>query len=143
MSQVMYGLEVISGTSHTLFTRLKYIVNTIVRFVYNIRRRDHISGHVERFLGFPFENFVNHRNLLLFHRIVKSGRPVAICEAFSFSRSTRNPQILFRRISMSMYEKSYVVRVARCWNRLPYELRIFSHSNNVFRVKLFQYFVIP
>lgn len=141
MSQVIYGLEVTSGTTGTILTRLKYIVNAIVRFVYNVRRRDHISGHVKRFLGFSFENFVKYRNLLLFHRIVKSGRPLAICDAFSFSRSVRNPQILIDRIQMSMYEKSYLVRIARCWNRLPYELRIFSHSNNVFRVKLFKFFV--
>lgn len=141
MSQVIYGLEVTSGTTGALLTRLKYIVNTIVRFVYNVRRRDHISGHVKRFLGFSFENFVKYRNLLLFHRIVKSGRPSAICDAFSFSRSVRNPQILIERIQMLMYETSYLVRIARCWNRLPYELRVFSHSNNVFRVKLFNFFV--
>lgn len=45
MSQVLYGLEVVSGTTGIHFNRLKHIVNTIVRFVYNVRRRDHISGY--------------------------------------------------------------------------------------------------
>lgn len=140
MSQVLYGLEVVSCTIGTNFTRLKRIVNNIVRFVYNVRRWDHISDYVQRFLGCSFEDFVKYRSLILFHKVIKSGKPLALCEQFVFSRSTRNPHVFIPRIVRGMFERSYVVRVARCWNRLPYELRIFSHTSNVFRLKLLRHF---
>lgn len=140
MSQVLYGLEVFSGTIGVNFNRLKRIVNTIVRFVYNVRRRNHISGYVHRFLGCSFNNFVKYRNLILFHDIIKNDRPLPLCKSFVFSRSARNRQIFIPRIIRTIYERSFVVRVARSWNLLPRDLRIFSQSNNAFRLKLLTHF---
>lgn len=140
MPQILYGLEVISGTSAGNFLKLKKLTNTVVRFVYNIRRREHISEHVKLFLGTSFSNYVDQRNIYLFHKVIKTGLPAPLCDLFHFSRSSRNSQIVIPRIFNSTFEKSFVVRVARCWNQLPIELRIFSHSNNAFRLKIFNYF---
>ena len=136
MPQVLYCLEVISGCSAFSINRLKCIGNTIVRFVYNIRRWCHISAYVQKFLGCSFKNFVKYRNLALFYNIIKNSYPSNLCNKFIFLRSSRNPQIYIPRIFKLSFERSFVVRIARCWNYLPYELRIFSHSNNVFRLKL-------
>lgn len=140
MSQILYGLEVFSGTIQANFTKLRRIVNSVVRFVYNVRRRDRISCFVKRFLNCSFKRFVECRNLLLFHNAFANIRPVPLRRIFVFSRSTRNPQLFIPRIRRNIYARSYAVRVARCWNRLPHELRIFSHSNNVFRLKLFDFY---
>lgn len=51
ISQIQYGIGVISGTISLHFDRLKRIVNTITRCIYNIRRWDHISDYANRFLG--------------------------------------------------------------------------------------------
>lgn len=142
MSQLLYGLEVVSGSIGSCLVKLKRIVNAIVRFVFNVRRRDHISGYVHRFLGCSFKNFVAYRNLALFYNVVKRAMPLPLRRSFIFSRSTRNPQIFIPRIYRSIYSRSFLVRIARSWNCLPYELRIFSHSNNVFRLKLLQHFSI-
>lgn len=140
MPQILYGLEVISGTSVGYFLKLKKVFNTVVRFVYSIRRWEHISEHVKLFLGTSFNNYVDQRNLFLFHKVIKTGLPAPLCDFFNFSRSSRNPQIVIPRIFNSTIEKSFVVRVARCWNQLPIELRVFSHSNNAFRLKICNYF---
>ena len=140
MSQVFYGLEVISGTVSTNLSRLNRIVNTIVRFVYNVRRRDHISLYVERFLGCSFPNFLKLRCLIHFYRAMGTGFPLPLLNGFTFSRSIRNPQIVIPRIINTFYERSFLIRVARVWNYLPLELRIFSHSNNAFRKKLLNFY---
>lgn len=140
MPQICYGLEVISGTLAYIMARLKRIVNAIVRFAYSIKRRGHISEHVETFLGCSFNDFISFRNLLFFFRVIKRGHPLQLCAKFTFSRSTRNPQIVIPRIRCSFLERSFVVRVARCWNFLPVDLRLFSHSNNAFRLKLLVHF---
>lgn len=141
MPQIIYGLEVISGTPACNFLKLKRVMNTVVRFVYNIRRRQHISDHVKLYLGTSFSNFVDLRNLILFYKVIKSGLPVPLFDCFNFSRSSRNTQIVIPRIFNSVFERSFLIRVARCWNQLPIELRVFSHSNNAFRLKLFNYFL--
>lgn len=140
MSQILYGFEVFSGTCAMNLKRVHRLINVIVRFVYNIRRRQHISHYFCDFIGCTFEQFVMHRNLILFHKVIKSNKPFPLCRSFTFSRSTRNPQIIIPRISSSFFEKSFMVRIARWWNQLPVSLRIFSHSNNAFRLKLWRCF---
>ena len=140
MSQILYGLEVISGTIATNLSRINRIVNTIVRFVYNVKRREHISRYVKSFLGCSFVDFIKLRGLIHFYKAMRASFPLPFLKTFTFSRSTRNPQIFIPRIANSFYERSFLVRVARCWNHLPIELRIFSHSNNAFRLKLLRFF---
>lgn len=140
MPNILYCLEVFSGATATRLKILERAVNSITRFVFNVRRREHISEYVKNFLGCYFFQFVNIRNLVFFYNIIKSGVPNILINKFSFSRSTRNKQILIPQIRCSFFGRSFVVRVARCWNCLPYDLRIFSHSNNVFRLKLLRSF---
>lgn len=140
MPQILYGLEVVSGTFDYNLQKLNRIMNTVVRFVYNVRVRDHISRFVRDFLGTSFRRYVDLRNTIFFYKVVKSGVPVPLCGYFNFSRSSRSTHIILPRIFRSIFERSFTVRVARCWNLLPAELRIFSHSNNVFRLKLIAFF---
>lgn len=140
MSQITYGLEVISGTAGYLLNRIKRLVNAIVRFVYNVRRRDHISPYVKRFLGYSFDNFVLFRNLLMLHKLIKNGKPVALYNSFQLSPRLRNPHFIYPRIFKALFSKSFLVRVIGYWNSLPLELRIFTQSNNVFRLKLMKHF---
>lgn len=51
MSLVLYGLEVIYGTLGEHLNMLGSIVNNIVRFVYNVCRRDSVFGFEKQFLG--------------------------------------------------------------------------------------------
>lgn len=139
MPQILYGIEVISGINSFNFLRLKRVMNTITRFVYNIKRQEHISEHVKLFLGLSFNNFVELKNIVFFYKVVSCGKPSLLCNCFSFSHSIRNPQIIIPRIFNSVFERSFLVRIARFWNQLPIELRVFSQSNNAFRLKLFNY----
>lgn len=47
---------------------------------------------------------------------------------------------LFRGFEKNVYARSFLVRTARYWNHLPYNLRIFSHYNNVFGLKIMHNF---
>lgn len=140
MSQVTYGLEVVSGAVGIHLVRLKRIVNSIVRFAYNVKRREHISSYVYSFLGCSFQNFIKYRGLTMFHKVIKMCGSSELSRAFILSRFNRNPHFVLPRILKSSFEKSFVVRIIRCWNILPYELRTFSQSNNVFRLKLLEHF---
>ncbi|KNC28047.1 hypothetical protein FF38_06830 [Lucilia cuprina] len=45
MPLILYALEVFSGTCSRQLDKVKRLVNSIVRFVYGVRRREHISGY--------------------------------------------------------------------------------------------------
>ena len=139
MTHVLYGLEVVSGTTSYNITRLNRITNMIARYVYNVSLRTHISGYLKQFLGCSFRNFISYRNMLMFFKVIKSGCPVQLRSEFTFSHSSRNPQVIIPRIRASVFERSFLVRIARCWNYLPLELRLFSQSNNAFCLKLMRY----
>lgn len=141
MPQLIYCIEVFSGSSNDTIAKLKRSMNMIARFVFHVNRREHISSYVCQFLGCSFPNFIKFRNFILFYNIIKNGFPSQLVEKFEFLSSTRNPQIFIPRIYRLSFERSFVVRIARCWNYLPFELRVFSHSNNVFRLKLQKYLV--
>lgn len=139
MSHINYCLEVISGTSAIQLSRIEKIVNSIVRYVYGLRRYDHTSSYVIRFLGVPFKKYVDLRILLCFYKIVTSNLPPSLRCRFNFCRSSRNPQLLFPQFTSNVAERSFVVRVSRLWNHLPLTLRNFSYTVNVFVEKCLQY----
>lgn len=45
----MCGLEIYSGTVGTHLNKLKRLLNMVVRFVFNVQRRDHIPLYVKQF----------------------------------------------------------------------------------------------
>lgn len=140
MSQLSYCLDVYSCTSLGNLGKIKLLINKIVRFVFNLKRREHVSVFVARFLGCSFSNFLNIKLLISFYRIVKSSTPNYMVQPIHFIHSSRNIQIFIPRISTSLFEKSFIVKSARIWNNLPASLRLFHFSILNYRSKLFQYY---
>ena len=99
MSHILYGFEVYSGTCAVHMRKINYLINVVVRFVYNICRREIISQQFIRFFGYTFKYLVTYRNLLFFYRVIRNCKPVTLYRNFVFSRSTRNPQICLPRIN--------------------------------------------
>lgn len=139
-SVISYCIEVISGTTHEYLMKLEKLFNIIVRYVYNLRRFDHISAHAVLFLGVSFSTFVKQRVVSFLYKCICLNLPGFQRDRLVFSRSTRNTQIIFPHFSTSLYERSFIVRSARIWNQLPAELRQFSFSRGVFR-RMFENFV--
>lgn len=141
MSHINYCLEVISGTTACNLAKVERILNSIVRYVYGLRRFDHISVYVIRFLGMPFKTYVNLRVLQCFYKLITFNSPPLLCSRFAFCRSSRNPQLLIPRFVSVIFERSFVVRVSRLWNHLPLSLRNFSFSNYVFKCRCIDHFL--
>lgn len=140
MSHVNYCIEVDSGTLAYNIAKIGLIIKRIVRFVYGIRYRDHVSGAIKSFLGCSLEQYIQLRNLIFFYKIIKTGVPEHLLSKFIFLSSTRNPQIRIPLITYSSYRRSFLVRTAENWNKLPLNLRTFVFSNNMFKTRLLSYF---
>jgi len=141
LSRILYGLEVYTGTSRSQMTQVKLLFNRVIRFVYNIRLRDHVSEFFQMFFKMSFDYFILLRLLLFFYKTIYSQTPQYLCNLFNFSRSIRNQHIVIPRIFSILYERSFVIRVARAWNQLPRELKCFSVPLNVFKNAITQFLI--
>ena len=117
-----------------------------MRYVYGIKLSSNLNqnqnyqrNYVNRFLKCSFKNFVFYKFLLLFYKIIKNSTPKFLVQLFIFSHSTRNVEIFIPRINNSIFERSFLVRIARDWNHLPSHLRKFSFSHIVYRKRLTEY----
>lgn len=133
-----YGIEIYTGTHGSNLKKLSLLFNRAVRYVYSLRRRDHISSYVQDFLGCSFNNFIKIRNLLLFYRTFKNGYPSGFLDRFRFSRSNRNKQILLPKLTTTL-DRAYFVRVAKLYNALPRVLKSFSNSYALQKSRLIAY----
>ena len=139
MSKLLYGLEVYSATSITLTNRIKVLFNSVARYVFNVPLSYHISDYTKQLLSLDVENYILFRLLFFFYKIITTQAPQYLTNQFAFSRSMRSQQILIPRIFNTLYERSLLVRVARCWNRFPSDLKLFNLSPSVFKDKLLLY----
>ncbi|KAI8120449.1 putative RNA-directed DNA polymerase from transposon BS [Lucilia cuprina] len=134
MPFLLYGLEVFSGTSASNLLRLrKMCFNRIIRYIYHLRPRDHVTEYVFDFLGCTFEDFINVRLLTIFYKSYKLNTPLYLISRFNFSNSSRTCSLICPRFNTIIMQKSYVIRVIRLWNNLiPYTDRNFTKSTGVF-----------
>lgn len=139
LSNLWYCAEVFTGTTSYVLNKYQLLFNKVVRFVYSLRVRTHITNYVVEFLGCNFKNFLHIRLLLQFYKIIKNNFPCFLRDFFVFSNSVRNPQLLFPRIRNSFQDSSFNVRIVRIWNNLPRDLRTFLFSVRVFKDKLLEY----
>jgi len=139
LSRLLYGLEVYSGTLERHVAEIRRLFNRVVRFVFNIKLRESVSGAVIDLLSLSVDNFITSRLLLLFYKLICQDSPQYLVSLFCFGRSTRNPQLVVPYINSSLFERSFQIRVIRCWNFLPSELKLFSSSLTTFKRDLIQY----
>lgn len=131
---ILYGLEIYSCSSVASFEKIKKCFNRIIRFVYGLSIRSHVTSSVFEFLGISFENYVNLRLLLFFFKTIKFGKPEYLVNFFHFAHSTRTSALISPQINTLYMQRSYVVRTVRLWNDIvPYRNRNFSLSLVGFR----------
>lgn len=97
-----------------------------MRYVYSLRKYDHISEKVCDFLGSSFDNWVRSRVLVLLYKIIQTRLPAYIYHRLSFSRSVRSNTLLPPRHSTNVMSNSFIVRSARLWNGLPSAIKCIS-----------------
>lgn len=103
---VMYALQVYSSTNTSNVRKFRFILCIrIVRYVFSLRRHDHVSGYVLHFLccSFFFFNFIKVRLLLSLYNIILRQVPKKLSNLFSLNnRSVRKTLRLIPRVTCSL-----------------------------------------
>ena len=140
MSHISYGLEVYSGTTMSNMHNVAKLVNKVLRYCYNFKRYEHCTPYNIKFFGCSFQNYVAIKSIATFYKVMKHRTPDNLANDFSFSKSRRNLQIIIPQIENSHFERSFKIRVSRCWNKLPPELKKFAVHPKKYKSLLVRYF---
>ena len=99
--------------------RLEVAFNSCIRYVYNLRRYDHISSYRDVLLKLPFKSFLQLRLHLFFFKLIKSGSP-----SYLFSELVRGSSRTMNYIMPAGgFRKSVLVSGIRVWNALPIDIK--------------------
>ena len=128
-----YGDVVYNDLSVELSLKLQRAQNYCIRFVYGLRRDDHISSYYRSASLLKLDDQRKLDTLKLLHKILHNKSPGYLFNRFTFSsqishRSTRNGAIMLvvPRHRTVMFNKSFSVSAARYWNSLPVECRMLN-----------------
>lgn len=78
----LYGLEMYSCTSRENLNSLQLCINRVVRFIYKLGVREHVSGYRFQLLNYDFDDFISSRQIILFYRFKKYNCPSYLARKF-------------------------------------------------------------
>lgn len=134
-----YGCELFCNCDSASRKKLEVLYNNIVRYVYGLRKRDHISSYSKNLFGVSFENLLRIRVLIFLHRLIYTGKPKYLYENIRFSKSRRGNRIILPQFRSLVSEWQFYINAVRLWNALPHNQQ--SNSNAMsFKKFLFNYF---
>lgn len=144
-----YGDIAFLDLSEQLLDKLERLQNVCIRFIFGLRKYDHVSSFRARLKWLPIRHRRNlHILSLLFNVLFRPQSPNYLSEKFSYLaagsgnrlRSSSNLTLAFPASKSKSYSKSFSSHAVRLWNRLPNDIRQ-SQSVASFRSRLRSYWL--
>lgn len=126
-----------------LLNKLERLQNLCIRFIYGLRKYDHVSAYRTKLNWLPIRRCRDfHIMSFLYSVLYNPTFPSYLRERFDFlvphdvsSRSTKSLILKLPSHSSTRYSGSFTVHAARLWNSLPISIRE-SQSLNIFKSRL-------
>jgi len=115
---LLYGCEVFANADAVHSQKLKVCYNNIARYVYKLRRYDHISEYAQKICNISFENLLKSKVLQLLHKVIHNHEPAYLFERLRFTLSPRNNNIVIERHTTSFSNRHFFIYAPRLWNSL-------------------------
>ncbi|KAJ4443476.1 hypothetical protein ANN_05148 [Periplaneta americana] len=137
------GFPCVRDLSAELSQKLQCVNNVCVRFIFNIRRHDHISEYFLRLSWLRLQDRRLVHSLCLLYRIIHDSTPNYLTSRFTLlashhnrnTRSQHNLLLSIPRHQTSLYSSSFSIAMALSWNSLPLEIKG-SLSPQLFKISL-------
>ena len=138
-----YGCVIFHDLPDYLETKLKRLLNCALRFVYGLRRNEHITPYMIQ------SNFISPitRRLYflecLFYSIITTQKPEYLYNLFATDESIRRSNrsnIASSRFNLpqfknAIYEHSFSIAAVRIWNLLPPKAKL-ANNKNIFKSEI-------
>lgn len=134
-----YGCEIFASCDAQSKRKLNSTFNSITRYVFNLKKFDHISPFACKILNVKFDNYLKIRCLIFFHKIIIHRGPDYLYDCLKFSQSLRSRFVIQFQHTSLISERQYYINVIRLWNALPIDIRNISNIAQ-FKRMIFVYY---
>lgn len=119
----LYGDIIFSNCSGAARYKLNLCFNACLRFIYSIRKFDHISHVSDSIFGCSLWDYYNYRALIFLRKIIASHEPEYVFKDLVFAASNRTKNLIIPKHTSARMNRSFSVRGARLWNGLPHHVK--------------------
>lgn len=139
MPTLLYGCELFASTDSASFGKLNGAYNAVVRYVYGLRKYDHISSFANKLYGVTFSNLLKIRTLILLHKIIFTHEPHYLFHRIKYTRSNRSNDLIPLKRRTLMSEWQFYMHSIHLWNLLPSYIQFISNTEQ-FKKAIFEFF---
>lgn len=129
---LLYGCEIFANCDSNSTRKLHVAYNSIIRYVFGLRKRDRVSPYSKRLLGNSFENILKAKVLILLHKIIYLKEPAYLFNRLNFARSHRGKKLIPILHRSLISEWQFFFYAIRLWNLLPNRIQT---NNNAIQFK--------
>lgn len=140
MPIIGYSEVVYSCLDSASFHKLQVAYNDAIRYIFKLRRFDHVSVYSKNFLGCTLQQYMNIRNCIFLHKIITSHSPPYLFAKLNFSRSRRTFNINTHHYNYLNSKRLFFVHAIRLWNELPLHIKGILNAKN-FKIALLNYYI--
>lgn len=123
LSHLFYCDIIFSNMNAEIKRKVFKVYNSCIRYIFNLKKYDHISQYSRSIFGCTLECYLEHRIAVFIFRVIKTRSPSYIFRRLSFSASTRTLNLNLPSFSTTVMDKSFIVRAAKIWNSLPLKIK--------------------
>lgn len=135
----IYGDIVLFDMSARCKDRFQLWFNACTRFMFGLRKYDHISDFSNEILGCNLTIYSEFRLCLFLQNLLKSRTPTYLYEKVILSRNfEENRKLIIPSNKFTCFNSSFFVKGIMLWNRLPLEIKK-TNSRGTFLEKFLEW----
>ena len=114
-----FGDILFSGTHVSSMKKLQTCYNSAIRFIFGLKKYDHISMYRSVIFGMNLEDHYKHRSLSFLYNCLSGNCPTYFKNYFKFSFSYRRCDLEVKKINLEIGKSAFLFRGAILWNSIP------------------------
>ena len=124
LSKLDYCNAILANVPDYLVKKLQKVLNASVRFIYDVRKHEHISAFLQKAHFLPVKQRIQYKLCILVFKIVNGVAPAYLSDMVSLFTPARRLRVgRDDQMVKSNYSKSIAGKMAEVWNMLPREIR--------------------
>jgi len=130
---LLYGGLVYGNLDAACNQKLQLVLNNAARYVFNLRKFDHISIYAKQILNCDVPTFFKVQRIIYLHKLIHTQSPGYLFEKLNFALSPRTSNLILPRANYLSTSRTFFVSAAKLWNSLPHDIK-FIQSPALFKL---------
>jgi Reverse transcriptase (RNA-dependent DNA polymerase)/Endonuclease-reverse transcriptase len=137
--KILYCSNIFMGCSKACWSRINLAFNSCLRYIFNLRKNQHVSAYKSKVLGCPINEYIQYRSCLFLFFLLRDKSPSYLYNELKFPKYPRARRIGVLPYRTEVLKTSFFVLGCNLWNSLSNDVRM-SISSSVFKQQCLSYF---